>query len=106
MLHLGGASEDRIYFGTDTRLEAIAIGVLAAVWYARSTREGSAAPAWWGRDRVLVAALVLYLGSVLIREELFRETLRYSVQAVAAVVNAVASVSLRVCRVMLNVRPP
>ncbi|MGX5357770.1 acyltransferase family protein [Kocuria sp. KH4] len=84
VLHLGGASEDRIYFGTDTRLEAIAIGVLAAVWYARSTREGSAAPAWWGRDRVLVAALVLYLGSVLIRDELFRETLRYSVQAVAA----------------------
>ncbi|MUN62428.1 acyltransferase family protein [Kocuria sediminis] len=84
VLHLGGASEDRIYFGTDTRLEAIAIGVLAAVWYARTTREGSGAPAWWGRDRVLVAALVLYLGSVLIRDELFRETLRYSVQAVAA----------------------
>ncbi len=84
-LHLGGASADRIYFGTDTRLEAIAIGVLAAVWYARVTREGAAgAPPWWGRDRVLVLAVLLYLGSLLIRDELFRETVRYSVQAVAA----------------------
>lgn len=84
VLHLGGASADRIYFGTDTRLEAIAIGVLAALWYARTTREGARAPAWWGRDRVLVLALLLYLGSLLIRDELFRETVRYSVQALAA----------------------
>ncbi|MFI7579585.1 acyltransferase family protein [Kocuria kalidii] len=86
VLHLGGAGADRIYFGTDTRLEAIAIGVLAAVWYARSTgREAaSGTPAWWGRDRVLVLALLLYLGSLLIRDELFRETVRYTVQAVAA----------------------
>ncbi|MFI7494624.1 acyltransferase family protein [Kocuria sp. M4R2S49] len=84
-LHLGGADADRIYFGTDTRLEAIAIGVLAAVWYARSTSGGAAgAPAWWGRDRVLVLAVLLYLGSLLIRDELFRETVRYTAQAVAA----------------------
>lgn len=94
-LHLGGASADRIYFGTDTRLEAIAMGVLAAVWYARTTEqrgaaqraggEGAAgAPAWWGRDRVLVLAVLLYLGSLLVREEFFRETVRYTAQAVAA----------------------
>lgn len=94
-LHLGGASPDRIYFGTDTRLEAIAIGVLAAVWYARTTSarapaaraagEGAAGPpAWWGRDRVLVLAVLLYLGSLLIRDEFFRETVRYTAQAVAA----------------------
>ena len=94
-LHLGGASADRIYFGTDTRLEAIAIGVLAAVWYARTTGGHAAgerapggraagAPAWWGRDRVLVLAVLLYLASLLIRDELFRETVRYTAQAVAA----------------------
>ena len=104
-LHLGGASPDRIYFGTDTRLEAIAIGVLAAVWYARTTSERATggratggraaggrvtgegpagAPAWWGRDRVLVLAVLLYLASLLIRDDLFRETARYTAQAVAA----------------------
>ncbi|MFF0991185.1 acyltransferase family protein [Kocuria nitroreducens] len=104
-LHLGGASPDRIYFGTDTRLEAIAIGVLAAVWYARVTGgpvtgepvtgergvgESAAgvgaagAPAWWGRDRVLVLTVVLYLASLLVRDEFFRETFRYTAQAVAA----------------------
>ncbi|MCD1144900.1 acyltransferase [Kocuria sp. LUK] len=85
-LHLGGASADRIYFGTDTRLEAIAIGVLAAVWHHRLTRDpaGPGLPGWWGRDAVVVAALGLYLLSLGIREELFRETLRYSLQAVAA----------------------
>lgn len=86
LLHLGGATADRIYFGTGTRLEAIAIGVLAALWYGHATRPGAATgpPTWWGRDRVLLLALVLYVGSLVVRDELFRETARYSVQAVAA----------------------
>lgn len=94
VLFFSGATSDRIYFGTDTRSEAIAIGVLVALWYrTRRLRSAdqdgaSAAPAGTkgllGRDTILWTALVLYFVSLVIRDELFRETLRYSMQAVSA----------------------
>lgn len=76
----------RVYYGTDTRADGIAFGILAAVVFARA-RQGTLSPRW-GRavasSWVPVLALVLYLLSLVIRDPWFRETLRYSVQAVAA----------------------
>ncbi|WP_028050864.1 acyltransferase [Cellulomonas sp. URHD0024] len=76
----------RIYYGTDTRADGIAFGILAAVLFALSRR--GRLPA---RVRTAVAsgwapafALVLYLASLVIRDEWFRETLRYTFQAAAA----------------------
>ncbi len=100
-LFLDGASTDRIYFGTDTRVEAIAVGTLVAVWffthrssesvlgkplagrrYAHQLQERTVP--MLGRDWVMILAVAMYLFSLVYRDELFRETLRYTLQAVAA----------------------
>ncbi|PVE14969.1 acyltransferase [Arthrobacter sp. Bz4] len=78
---------DRIYYGSDTRLDGIAMGVLTAIGYHYwQSREGSllTASPLLGRDSILVAAVLLYLVSLLIRDEWFRDTLRFSVQSIAA----------------------
>lgn len=83
-----GAEEahHRIYYGTDTRADGIAFGILAAVVFARA-RQGTLATRW---QRVVASswvpalALALYLTSLLVRDPWFRETLRYSLQAIAA----------------------
>jgi peptidoglycan/LPS O-acetylase OafA/YrhL len=79
-------SHSRIYFGTDTRIEAIAIGVLAATWYFRSERKtsGSILPTILGNNWTLAAALVAFAASVAFRPVFFQETAAYSVQAWAS----------------------
>lgn len=104
VLHDAGASIDRIYFGTDTRMEAIAIGMLTALWYhtyaqdemlvgrqvsGRHYRSGArlnngrTIPVL-GRNVVLIAAVGVYLFTLVLRDETFRDTLRYSLQAWSA----------------------
>lgn len=98
ILFFAGATSDRIYFGTDTRSEAIAVGILVALWFrsrrlrshgsmgahADAAEQTAGKKELLGRDTILWTALALYLVSLVIRDELFRETLRYSMQAVAA----------------------
>lgn len=104
VLYDAGAATNRIYFGTDTRIEAIAIGMLTALWYHRYSQDemvlgtqvrktgrytprnvlaGRTVPLL-GRNWVLFGAVGVYLLSLVIRDEAFRETLRYSMQAWAA----------------------
>lgn len=104
VLHDAGASADRIYFGTDTRMEAIAIGMLTALWYHRYAademvlgrelvgrryrsgaliQDGRTIPLL-GHNWVLCAALGVYLLTLVIRDDTFRDTVRYSLQAWAA----------------------
>lgn len=104
VLHSAGASADRIYFGTDTRVESIAIGMLTALWYhkyidsemvrgkkadstvhylARNFFAGRTVPLL-GHNWVLFTAVGVYILSLVIRNELFRDTIRYSMQAWAA----------------------
>ncbi|UZN04313.1 acyltransferase family protein [Cellulomonas sp. S1-8] len=76
----------RVYYGTDTRADGIAFGILAAVVFAHA-RHGTLSPRWRraiGSSWVPVLALALYLTSLLVRDPWFRETLRYSLQAIAA----------------------
>ncbi|KQT02345.1 acyltransferase family protein [Cellulomonas sp. Leaf395] len=73
----------RIYYGTDTRADGIACGILAAVVFAllRSHRIDARLRAAVGSTWVPVLAGGLYLASLAIREPWFRETFRYTIQA-------------------------
>jgi peptidoglycan/LPS O-acetylase OafA/YrhL len=54
----GGAGNDRIYFGTDTRAVGMLCGALAALaWHARRARGGG--PARWATPRALAGLTVL-----------------------------------------------
>jgi peptidoglycan/LPS O-acetylase OafA/YrhL len=77
-----GASEDRVYMGTDTRVDAILIGCLLAMvrnpWLEPPARPDVAA------DVTLAAACAAVLvGSLLWRSEFFRQTLRYTLQSLS-----------------------
>lgn len=79
-------SHERTYYGTDTRIDGIAIGVLAAVVYQQITerQRWPRLSALLAADGVLIAAVLVYLGTLGYRDEFFRETFRYSLQAGAA----------------------
>jgi peptidoglycan/LPS O-acetylase OafA/YrhL len=87
MAAAGVGAEPRIYYGSDTRLDGIAWGVLTALF----TYELLARPEWMpkartalGRDLVLISAIGLYLLSLVVRDEWFRNTIRYTLQSVSA----------------------
>lgn len=80
-------SHNRVYYGTDTRIDGIAIGVLSAViffWIERNPERGGVLRRVLGADWLVVLAVGAYLFSLVYRDEYFRETFRYSIQAVAA----------------------
>lgn len=86
-LSVGGANW-RIYYGTDTRMDALAIGVLGAIatsaWQQGSQRL-LGLRRWVASDAALLTAAVLYLVTLVVRDSFFRDTVRYPLQAVAAV---------------------
>jgi peptidoglycan/LPS O-acetylase OafA/YrhL len=80
------ANDNRIFYGTDTRLDGIALGVLTAFAY-ESWRRGSMRPnvaARIAHDATLVGAVAVYVFTLVLRDEWFRDTFRYSLQAIAA----------------------
>lgn len=83
------AASDRIYYGSDTRLDGIAWGVLAAVVYhyiqERNLFTGRTIRTL-GSDWTFLFALALYMTSLVIRDEYFRDTLRYTIQSTAAAI--------------------
>lgn len=86
LLATNPANTDRIYYGTDTRLDSIAWGVLAAFAFDALTR-GTIRPKRISRlasDWTLVIAVVVYIGTLTLRDGWFRDTFRYSFQALAA----------------------
>lgn len=73
---------DRIYFSTDTRVDSILFGAIFSVLVYGRKFEGNSALRL--RDYLfLFGSLVLMLGSLLIRDEVFRWTLRFTVQGLA-----------------------
>jgi peptidoglycan/LPS O-acetylase OafA/YrhL len=79
-------SSTRIYYGSDTRLDGIAWGVLAAVGYHLWQERGSVRKAWTrllASDWSLAGAVGLYVASLLIRDAQFQDTFRFSFQSVA-----------------------
>ncbi len=82
-------SEPRSYYGTDTRLDGIAWGVLAALLVYRATcgdRRAERVRDWCRSDFGFVVAIAVYLVTLVIRDPVFRETARYSLQGIAACV--------------------
>lgn len=95
ILNFDSVDHARTYYGTDTRIDGIAIGILTALLYRSITKmdSNSRMRNLLGRTRKIaisyaafVFAIGFYLASLIIRDELFRETLRYSMQAVAAAI--------------------
>lgn len=92
ILAAAGASEHRVEFGTDSRLDSIALGILAATIYASvSERTGGvigfrrltnfAAKTW-----VFLSAALLFLIATTVPNEFFKDTLRYFLQSLAIAV--------------------
>jgi peptidoglycan/LPS O-acetylase OafA/YrhL len=80
-----GDVTDRIYYGTDTRLDAIALGVLLAFWLRRQRQIRNERLAHiTGSSWFFAAAVVVYLATLLLRDPFFRDTFRYTLQAIAA----------------------
>ncbi|NDC47961.1 MAG: acyltransferase [Micrococcales bacterium] len=79
---------NRIYYGSDTRIDAIAIGVLAAIYFLRNKEHFSSKVRnkFSGWDITAFAALGLFALSLIIRDEWFRNTLRYAIQSLSAAV--------------------
>lgn len=78
---------DRIYYGSDTRLDGIAWGVLAAIAFHFLQEKGlldHAVSRILGSDWTFISALCVYIMSLLIRDEWFRDTFRYTLQSIAA----------------------
>jgi len=78
---LFSASENRLYYASDTRIDSIVYGCFLAVCGQKKL------PDWVLNRGVgvfsIIAGVVLILVSVLVRDAWFRETFRYSIQGVA-----------------------
>lgn len=77
----------RIYYGSDTRLDGIAWGVLAAVafhWWQTSGSPNLLVKRILASDLTLVASVLVYMLSLVVRDEWFRDTFRFTLQSLAA----------------------
>jgi peptidoglycan/LPS O-acetylase OafA/YrhL len=74
------ASEYRTYTATDTRMDSILFGALLAVLPFTTMKS---AVTYLDRPVILVSSVGLLLASLLIRNDIFRETLRYTLQGLA-----------------------
>lgn len=80
---------DRIYYGSDTRADSLAWGILAAI--ALYQWQKSDAPRGWmqrvsGSQWALIGAILVFLVSLVIRDDWFRQTTRYSLQSITTCV--------------------
>lgn len=82
--HQAGVSINRTYMGTDTRLDSILFGCLLAVWQNPMVDERRGSAQLWAFLLLPLGALGI-VASLLIRDEAFRETLRYSLQGLALI---------------------
>ena len=78
------ATSDRLYRGTDSRLDAIALGILIAVlwyFYSQGLVKWLAAA---GRDWALIVGVALFVASFAPLGEWYESTFRHSIHAVSA----------------------
>lgn len=83
-----GASSERIYYATDTRLDAILFGCTLSCWCWRREKAPDLTPPTAARPGraawlLLPGALGLLVLSLLYRDAWFRDTWRYTVQGIA-----------------------
>lgn len=80
---------DRIYYGSDTRADSLAWGIAAAIALYKWQQAGS--PKGWfqrltANDWAIIGALLVFLVSLVIRDDWFRQAFRYSLQSIATCV--------------------
>jgi peptidoglycan/LPS O-acetylase OafA/YrhL len=78
ILVAGGAPDFRTYIGTDARIDSIVYGALLAIGIRLKLELD-----WLTSRPALIAGIALLLASVVIRNPVFRETVRYSLQGIA-----------------------
>lgn len=100
------AAGDRTYMGSDTRIDSILFGCVLATWRNPALDAPLIAERWWKFVLVPVATLVL-AACLAVRGEVFRETVRYSLQGLALAFLFVAAVRFKDWAVFrpLNWRP-
>jgi peptidoglycan/LPS O-acetylase OafA/YrhL len=84
-------STDRTYMATDTRVDSILFGCALAVW-CNPVRDGLILSERRWKYVYTPGALMVFLGCLLVRDDSFRETLRYSLQGAALTVLFVAAI--------------
>jgi peptidoglycan/LPS O-acetylase OafA/YrhL len=101
-----GASEDRTYMASDTRVDSILFGCALAVWNNPVLDDVALRERRWKYAYVPVALLTIAV-CVLVRNQAFRETLRYSLQGAALTGIFIAAIRFREWLPMrlLNLRP-
>ena len=86
LLLMGGASSDRIYMGTDTRIDSILYGCLLSLLLARPGTSGASAESTLRRlskPWVQCLALATLVATFVLRDPFFRDSLRYTLQGLA-----------------------
>lgn len=83
LVDIWGSSASRTYYATDTRIDSIIFGCLLAL-EKNPVLEPCAAPSLRLKDYSIVAiAIAALAATLLIRNPIFRETLRYTVQGIS-----------------------
>jgi peptidoglycan/LPS O-acetylase OafA/YrhL len=88
-----GATSDRTYMGTDTRIDSILFGCALAVWNNPVLDRPLFSDATL-KVRVLPAALLVLAACLVIRGNAFRDTLRYSLQGIALTAVFISAIRL------------
>ena len=76
------ASIERTYYATDTRIDSILFGCILALWHNPVLDPPLPRRQLWP---ALAMALATLLGCLVVRDDAFRETLRYSLQGMALI---------------------
>ena len=87
-----GASVDRTYYASDTRLDSLLFGCILAIVY-NPVLDGPAANERRVKYWLLPSAVVVLLLSLVYRSDVFRETIRYTVQGIALVPVFIAAIT-------------
>ena len=82
----GENAHSRVYYGSDTRVDAIAIGVLGAIWLSKRGSKNLNQSKSKYQDLILIIACLAFIFSLIYRDEWFRNTFRFTIQSGASVV--------------------
>jgi peptidoglycan/LPS O-acetylase OafA/YrhL len=82
---------DRTYMSTDTRIDSIIFGCALAIWNSPVADAVALIERRW-KWLYLPAALAVLLGCLFVRNDVFRETIRYTLQGVALTVIFIAAI--------------
>lgn len=87
----------RIYFGTDCRISSIVVGGLLAIWLHRdsSFRIVAKYNMELRKNVTFYFSIFLFIFTLVVRESHFRDTLRFSIQEIAAVILCYVSVRMK-----------